>query len=364
MSLLKKLVNEALLDLTIETRGPLLVKSGHATLSGPDLTPVRTFRSGRPQVYIPGSSLKGVLRSHFEKIVRTLNPRPGVVCDPFKRVQDLPCREENGRYFCPDYVEAFCGNKFEVRKKERLPVKLIRRQNNRDVENERSLQNLCPEKNLSNEEVYRDSCPACRLFGSTSFIGRLSIGDAYLAPGEEEKVERRDGVGIDRLTGGASNRAKFELEVVSAGVSFATRIYLRNYECWQLGALLVLLEDLQDGLIRIGSGRSRGLGAVSGKYEELTLSRIASTGREAGNEIWGLGKFLGDGSYGTSPDDALIVEKMPAPVARGIRTVRLFAGESLAELKEKARREFVRAIEGWTTGETMQWRHLRLGRAE
>lgn len=80
--MLKQLVNEARFQLTITAEGPLLVKSGHPTLVGPDMTPVLTYRNGRSEVYLPGSSLKGVFRSHIEKVMRTLRPNPYVVCNP------------------------------------------------------------------------------------------------------------------------------------------------------------------------------------------------------------------------------------------------------------------------------------------
>src|SRR5207244_10329860 len=114
--------------------------------------------------------------------------------------------------------------------------------------------------------VYADCCPTCRLFGSFGFIGRVAIGDAYLV--SKEIKELRDGVGIDRLTGGASYGAKFELEVVSTGVAFETDIHLRNFEIWQLGMLFVVLQDMEDELVRIGSGRSRGLGKVTATLKE------------------------------------------------------------------------------------------------
>src|SRR5690349_21061822 len=82
--MLKRLVNEATFTLKITTTGPLLIRTGVATVSGPDMSPVRTFRNGTWEVYIPGSSLKGVVRSHAEKIVRTL--RNNVCCDPFAKV--------------------------------------------------------------------------------------------------------------------------------------------------------------------------------------------------------------------------------------------------------------------------------------
>src|SRR5207248_8667310 len=84
--MLKKIVNEAFCTLRITTTGPLLSKSGHASVSGPDMTPVLTFRNGKQEVFIPGSSLKSVFRSHVEKIAIGLKPR--VVCYPFEGSED------------------------------------------------------------------------------------------------------------------------------------------------------------------------------------------------------------------------------------------------------------------------------------
>ena len=44
--MLKKMVNEAFCTLQITTTGPLLVKSGHASISGPDMTPVAQWQTG------------------------------------------------------------------------------------------------------------------------------------------------------------------------------------------------------------------------------------------------------------------------------------------------------------------------------
>ncbi|NLA06721.1 MAG: CRISPR-associated protein, partial [Firmicutes bacterium] len=71
--MLKRLVNEASFPFTIKNLGPLLIKSGYAEVSGYDMEPVQTYRNGKLEYYIPGSSLKGVLRSHFERIARTIN---------------------------------------------------------------------------------------------------------------------------------------------------------------------------------------------------------------------------------------------------------------------------------------------------
>ena len=83
--MLKRLVNECRFTLAIHTMGPVLVKSGHAAVSGPDITPVRTYRNGNTEVYLPGSSLKGVFRSHIEKVIRTL--KDDIVCNPFVKTE-------------------------------------------------------------------------------------------------------------------------------------------------------------------------------------------------------------------------------------------------------------------------------------
>jgi len=308
--MLKQLVNEARFQLQIKTEGPLLIKSGHATLIGPDMTPVLTYRNGSTEVYLPGTSLKGVCRSHIEKVIRTLRGDQVVVCNPFNK----------------DGVEQNCGIWFEERKK--------------------AHQN----QSLPNEVVYKDSCPACRLFGSTSFIGRASIGDAYLIANDNRVLtETRDGVGIDRLTGGAANRAKFDLEVVISNVTFATDVLLRNFEIWQLGAMLLFVQDLADGFIRIGSGKSRGLGAVKGSVTQLAIHHLGTTQGRAPEEIWGLGKFLGnDSTYGTLPTDSLRVDLLPQVEMRGIRNSQLFSGDNLSHLQQVAIQAFTARMQEWS----------------
>jgi CRISPR-associated RAMP protein (TIGR02581 family) len=312
--MLKRLVNEAHFALNIETAGPLLIKSGHATLTGPDMTPVLTFRHGGPQVFIPGSSLKGIFRSHMEKVIRTLRPDDIVVADPFQR-QNQP--------------DQSCSAWFDQRKR--------------------------AHEDLDNATVYADSDPIARLFGSTYFIGRASIGDAYLFDSEQETyltgrqlpTELRDGVGIDRLTGGQSHGALFNLAVVSSNTIFRTEVSLRNFECWQLGALLLVVQDIQDGLIRLGSGTSRGLGAVTGSVTEVVIHHIGPTPARDAASMWGLGRFLGDSSYGTQPDDSLTLDPAPPQTQRGIRTVQVCTGDTLHALTQHAVQEFVRRIQAF-----------------
>jgi CRISPR-associated RAMP protein (TIGR02581 family) len=329
--MLKKLINEAFCTLRITTTGPLLVKSGHASVSGPDMTPVLTFRGERQEVFIPGSSLKGVFRSHIEKVVGSLKPH--VACYPFEGNSEAKPADREQRQ--RDFRDS-CGGMFTQYAK-------------RSDEHRTYLENIT-------DRVYAASCPVCRLFGSTGFIGRIAIGDAYLV--SKEIKEQRDGVGIDRLTGGSSHGAIFELEVVSTGVEFETDIHLRNFEIWQLGMLFVVLQDLEDELIHIGSGRSRGLGKVKATISDRATNGwpggfVTSTMRankEPENELWGLGRWLNEPEergYGTRPDDFLTLSQPGERTERGIRSMRAFSGEALSALRKAAIQNFSERILAW-----------------
>lgn len=320
--MLKKLVNEALFTLNITTTGPMLIKSGQATVIGPDMTPVLTWRGGKQEVFIPGSSLKGVFRSHIEKIVCSLKPQ--VVCYPFTvregREADANQRQQDYRSSCGDAFNRISNKRKQ--EKDAIPLE------------------------DDTGYVYANSCPTCRLFGSTWFIGRVAIGDAYLTT--TQVTEQRDGVGIDRLTGGSSHSAKFELEVVSSGVSFQTRVHLRNFEIWQLGMLFAVLQDMEDGLIRLGSGRSRGLGSVKASLGEdgITINTMRGSA-EPETEVWGLGRWLNNESYGTRKDDILKLSEPVMHTDRGIRRTRSFIDRSLDSLRDDSIEQFIQRMLAW-----------------
>ena len=70
----KKFVNHCTIDLTIIPDGPILIKSGKegADPTKPDMEFVETYHAGGRTIYLPGSSLKGAIRAHAERIVRTV----------------------------------------------------------------------------------------------------------------------------------------------------------------------------------------------------------------------------------------------------------------------------------------------------
>jgi len=231
--MLKQLVNEAEFDIRIISQTPMLINGG-ALEHDVKMSPVRTRRSDREEAYIPGSSAKGVLRSHAERCARTLSgtqPEPGA-CDPF----------DTGS----------CSNRLKSVK--------------------------------STADSYARACPICKLFGCLSLQSRLLVSDFYAEqPADMANLERRDGVGINRVTGGSSNSALFNLEVAVGG-KYSGTIRIRNFEMWQLGLVAFVLRDLKSGGLTFGMAKSRGLGQTTAELRSASI-RIYLPGAPEGTIV-------------------------------------------------------------------------------
>lgn len=70
----KRFVNHCTIYLTLIPDGPILIKSGKegADPTKPDMEFVETYHAGGRSIYLPGSSLKGAICAHAERIVRTV----------------------------------------------------------------------------------------------------------------------------------------------------------------------------------------------------------------------------------------------------------------------------------------------------
>jgi len=277
--MLRKWLCQADIKITLTPLDALLIKSGYADISGSDMTPVSMTRNGEQVYYLPGTSLKGVFRSHLEKIARSLEP--GSVCipyyDPRQAAHAPPASEETKSFGCG------------------------------------YLLNDEPHK----PTVYRKSCPICRIFGNLQFGGRLAISDAL--PTVKPTRETRNGVGIDRFTGGSARGVLFDMDVLVGGV-YETTLRIENFELWQLSAIGLLLQDMEDEMLQVGSGRSRSLGRVKGEITEFRLSYL----RGRTTTLVGIAQMESPdscaeyGLYEWCPEAELQIEN---PRTRGLREV-------------------------------------------
>ena len=263
----KRWLNQGSVSLRLEPNGPIMIKSGRDTVdpTQPDMAFVRTRH---PQVgdsvYLPGSSLKGALRAHTERLLLGV----GVdACDPLTRNSE--CRR--------------AGDAFRKRRGE-----------------------------IATSEVFRPQCAACRTFGSLSVSGRMSVQDAYpwavradadaMRAGAEaaNETERRIQIAVDRETGqSAQGGALFEIEVVTGG-AFETEIPFENVQLWQLALLFAVLRDLDQGDVGLGHGKARGLGRVRASVTGLRFASLRPTNDTARGDA--PPRLFGAGTL-TSPDE-------------------------------------------------------------
>lgn len=210
----RELKNEAKLSVLLHTKSPLTIRSAQGKLLDPTLLDMQCVKSryhGADTVIIPGSSLKGVIRSRYEKIIGLFG---GECCDIFND-------------------KSRCNHKINGKK-------------NKPYEEQ-------------GRYVYQYVCPACKLFGSLNIASRIYIADAY--PAGECILGERTGVGINRITGAAQKGALYDFEVVEDG-TFQVEITLKNYELYQMVLLLYVLKDLDEGYVALGAASTRGNGRM------------------------------------------------------------------------------------------------------
>ncbi len=316
----KQLLNEFQVKLSFKPQGPILIKSGIAVSARTDMSFVRTFRGGsNGEVYLPGSSLKGVIRSHAEKIGRTLNET--AVCNPFNTLYTGGAKNPS-----PLGV-ASCSDAFRKCEKDKIP--------------------------LTSHEVYQASCPACKLFGSLAMGGRFNIGDAY-AQGKKPTTEYRDGVGIDRFTGGAVNKAKFDFEVITSG-EFSATLNIKNFELWQLSLISYVLRDFEEGLVSIGMGTSRGLGQIVASLDSIRVDVISAKIPDSINGIGALYQGSDHAQYGFAEEPSAAFKDRMEFKRTGIRHSLVIPSdkkESFYELVQDYFPNFIRKFNAMQT-----WRH-------
>lgn len=215
-------------------------------------TGLPVLRDARGLPYVPGSSMKGLLRSGLEATLRGLPPshRHLRTCNP---LHDNLSEKKNDQQQL-----TICGAKAMI---------------DLDAEGQ-------PEADQKLDAVLRESCCVCGLFGSMHLASRVWIHDLRLCGESQSSMEVRDGVGIDRDLGIAAQGCKYDLETVPAGNGFQLEILLENVDDMQLALILDTLDSLDRGRLRLGSGTSRGLGRVAVEtpsLQQLTHHRLINS---------------------------------------------------------------------------------------
>jgi len=259
-----KFENRFIITATLRMKTPLSVGGRISLLpAGSDL-PVTKTPEGIP--FIPGSSLKGVVRAYTEQILRTMdalgrkhNGQHLWACDPLDERNRCVT---GGR--CCERCEDCTGNCCD--RCSRCKACMVRRAIKNDIFDDEAF----------TEELWETSCIACRLFGSPWLASRVHFQDAFLTNSHDlpRLTEVRDGVGIDRDLGSAKRGIKFDFETVPAGAAFGIRIAVENAEDWEVGLLLLALRAMERGEVPIGGKTTRGLGW--GELQGMKVEKVSS----------------------------------------------------------------------------------------
>ena len=226
----------------LELITPLRISSGRAD-EATDAPFIRTY-DGTP--YIPGSSLRGAMRSELERLLAGVGGGNGLrSCTLFSSEGQVEGQEDD----CPE--------------------KFRKKMQDMDSESQEA------KDKATISFIQNELCQVCRLFGAPMYASHLVINDA-LPPCPDtantaQRLRLRDGVGIDRDTGAAKEGAKFDYEVMETGPVFVLTIIAENLRGKNFILLDLALRLLKDGLY-VGGKRSGGLGRIRLKPESLVVT--------------------------------------------------------------------------------------------
>lgn len=266
-------VAKSWLNVTFELQfdGPFLIHD--ATLAGligydhapllEKLPPANRDDKWRARHVLSGAGLRGVLRSHAERIARTLATH---------QAWDKDNQKEYFLNHCPACNPLQSKDEMQSKDDKEYPL------TNCDTLLKRT--NSANKAILSTHEEATDDhlCLACRLFGSTRRGSRLSIQDAGMLWENNEKrlpYKPQDFLAIDRFTGGGLDKAKFDALGLYAP-RFKVTMHLENPVPWELGWLTLVLRDLRDELVTFGFGAAKGYGLAKAEKFEVHLGFITA----------------------------------------------------------------------------------------
>ena len=185
------------------------------------------LRNHLNQPVLPGSTLKGKLRATAEQLAMHLKLR---ACLMDTGLSGISCLSARGHS---------CAK-------------------------EPSAQALVPERL---DWIKNNSCDICWLFGSPKHGSRVFCSDGSWNE-VHSPILVRHGVALDRDSGTAVPKLKYDYEVVPGQTGFDLRIDIEEPEEHELALLAATLVEWQQGF-RLGAMKSRGLGLAKLKISKL-----------------------------------------------------------------------------------------------
>jgi len=241
---------------TLTTRTALRITAGSSRdVSGPDL-PVVQDTLGRP--YIPGASFKGVLRNCAESLLRTLQLYASPTSqEPLLSCMSVSKSDDSKAYQWPDQYPGY------------LTAGTVAHMKEHEFHNQTE---------VLNQALYERSCWVCRAFGAPWLASPLLVKDLLLDEASwTGHLGQRNGVGIDRDTGAAREKVRYDFQVVPIDAQFTCQLIIDGACDAEVGVILLALEAMTNGLAHVGGATSRGLGRIVLAMDWTHCTSIAST---------------------------------------------------------------------------------------
>ena len=191
-----------LIDLELEAIEPLLVvgytpkieAGSERPTDAAFVTRLRLQAPNKPvdEIFLPGSSLKGVLRTRVKRLYAR-----------WITIPIIPARRTPGGI--QKAQEAYLGRISACAVTHALAPGETPSRLNACFGGEQRMQNT---ENQAEASLYEHSCLACRVFGNTTLRGRLVVEEGKLLSTGKSKLF--DHVAIDRFSGGAADAKKFD----------------------------------------------------------------------------------------------------------------------------------------------------------
>lgn len=157
----------------------------------------------------------------------------------------------------------------------------------------------CKEKTSSHRDKDCDDkyCPVCSLFGREGMIAKAWFTDAHLISKDKLLDDEHcsyDQIAIDSETGQSINNSKLNfLYAYGKKFSFRSTIVLKdvnNHDFKQLGFLMYLLREFDQGAIPIGGKKSLNFGTVKGSIKNLKILCTPGSRMESLTKKWNFKK--------------------------------------------------------------------------
>lgn len=189
------------LDVSLEFDGLFMVNAPRASKKAEKGTPDhQPFRNHEGKIILPAGSIRGVLRSQAERIIRTLGGKACHIADP---------------------------------------------------------KDAC--KELQDKDKKNGLCLACQAFGTTGWQTPVHLTD-FKQVNTEHKMTQ-EFVAIDRFTGGGADERKFNADAaVKPRLTGTIGVDLKRAEPWALGLLALVLRDLIQGDMAFGARAAKDYG--------------------------------------------------------------------------------------------------------